>query len=78
MTVKRYDREHEDVPLEECESQDGEMVLYEDYAAILQRARLLERALIDIAAECETDWARDLDNVQRITQKALNQAKEKA
>jgi hypothetical protein len=31
--MKRYDREHEGVPLEECESDDGEMVTYADHVA---------------------------------------------
>jgi hypothetical protein len=32
--VKRYDREHEDVPLEECESENGDMVLWEEHTHV--------------------------------------------
>lgn len=47
--VKRYDREHEDVPLDECENENGEMVLWSDFDALEKQLRETREALQRIA-----------------------------
>lgn len=44
LKLQRYDREHEDVPLEECESKRGQMVLFSDVAEVLGPYLYHERA----------------------------------
>ena len=45
VKVKRYKREHEDVPLDECEVEDGDMVTFSDYDALAERCMALEEVV---------------------------------
>src|SRR5688500_13496638 len=73
--VKRYDREHEDVPLEECESENGDMVLWEDHTRALAEKddviaglqRLVRNLNADVAwrSEVAAGLQRDNEALQR-------------